>query len=146
MKIREFHEDDRQVLRQLYLSSRTETFSWLDTSAYTLSDFDTATAGEYILVAEEEGLPVGFIAAWKSESFIHHLYVDSGHHKKGIGKALLNAVAGVLDQPVRLKCLVENKNALAFYKSMGWQFEMAGSDVTGRYYLLRNDILNPGIL
>lgn len=139
MKIREFNENDRQVLRQIYLKGRIETFHWVDTSAYTLNDFDTETEGEYILVAEEGNTLLGFIAVWKIESFIHHLYVDSLHHKKGVGKALLDAVINILDQPVRLKCLVNNKNAISFYKSQGWKFEMTGTDDTmGKYNLLKN--------
>lgn len=139
MKIREFNENDRQELRRIYLKDRIETFHWVDTSAYTLNDFDTETAGEYILVAEEGNTLLGFIAVWKMESFIHHLYVDSCHHKKGIGKALLNAAVGILDQPVRLKCLINNKNAISFYKSQGWKFEMTGTDDTmGKYNLLKN--------
>lgn len=139
MEIREFNEKDRQVLHQIYLKGRIETFDWVDTSAYALNDFDTETAGEYILVAEEENTLIGFIAVWKEESFIHHLYVDSSRHKKGIGKALLKAVTGVLDQPVRLKCLINNKNAVSFYKSQGWKFEMTGvDDIMGKYNLLKN--------
>lgn len=139
MKIREFKENDRQTLREIYLKGRIETFLWVDTSAYTLYDFDTETAGEYILVAEEEDKVTGFIAVWKMESFIHHLYVDSDHHKKGTGKALLNAAVNVMDQPVRLKCLINNEKAVSFYKSQGWKFEMVGTDDTmGKYYLLKN--------
>jgi hypothetical protein len=62
LKIRNFNEDDRQVLRRIFLSSRKETFSWLDTSAYTHEDFDEATAKESIMIAEEEGVVMGFIA------------------------------------------------------------------------------------
>ncbi|SEA77214.1 hypothetical protein SAMN05443550_105140 [Pedobacter hartonius] len=51
---------------------------------------------------------------------------------------LLDAAVQTLEQPVRLKCLIKNKNATAFYKSQGWKFEMTGTDVTGRYYLLKN--------
>jgi GNAT superfamily N-acetyltransferase len=139
LRIREFKENDRQALQEIYLKGRIETFLWVDTSAYTLHDFDTETAGEYILVAEKEDKVTGFIAVWKMESFIHHLYVDSDHQKKGTGKALLNAVVNILDQPVRLKCVINNKKAVSFYKSQGWKFEMIGTDdIMGKYYLLKN--------
>jgi GNAT superfamily N-acetyltransferase len=138
LKIRNFNEDDRQVLRRIFLSSRKETFSWLDTSAYTHEDFDEATAKESIMIAEEEGVVMGFIAFLREGSFIHHLYIDPDHLKKGAGKALLNAAVHTLEQPVRLKCLIKNKNAVAFYKAQHWKFEMAGTDAAGRYYLLKN--------
>jgi GNAT superfamily N-acetyltransferase len=138
MYIRDFTENDRLALARIFLKVRVNTFYWLETESYQLEDFDAATAGEYILVAIVNEEPVGFIAAWKKDSFIHHLYVDHNHHQKGIGKALLAAAVKVLQQPVRLKCLSENKKALSFYKSQGWQFEMMGFDLIGKYYLLRN--------
>jgi len=138
LKIRDFEENDRQGLRQLYLTCREQTFSWLDTSTYLPEDFDAHTKGEHILVAAQDGMLVGFAAVYLSESFIHHLYIRADYHKKGIGKKLLNAAVKMLIQPVRLKCLVRNKNAISFYKSCGWKFEMSGLDETERYYLLIN--------
>lgn len=138
MYIREFIENDRHALAQIYLDGRMAAFPWLDTDQYLLEDFDAATSGEYILVALEDELPLGFIAVWEKDSFIHHLYVVPAQHKKGIGKALLTAAVNRLQKPVRLKCLVENKNAISFYKAQGWKFEMMGFDVAGKYYLLRN--------
>ncbi|WP_158796832.1 GNAT family N-acetyltransferase [Pedobacter sp. L105] len=138
MNIRPFKEEDRKVMQKIYLNGRIATFNWVDISSYTLEDFDAATAGEQILVAEDQSILAGFIAFYPQESFIHHLYVDAHYHKKGIGKALLNAAVVMLHQPVRLKCLVKNKSAVTFYKSQGWKFEMTGDDVMGRYYLLVN--------
>jgi len=138
MKIREFKEEDRNTIAQIYLKGRIETFNWSDTSIYTLEDFDTATIGECILVAEVGVILTGFIAFYKAESFIHHLYVSSDHHNKGIGKALLLAAVGNLDQPVRLKCLIRNEKSVSFYKSQGWKFEMMGIDLLGKYCVLVN--------
>ena len=138
LKIRDVEKNDRHELQQLYLTCLKQTFTWLDTSTYHLEDFDTHTKGEHILVAEHDGVLVGFVAVYLSESFIHHLYIRADYHKKGIGKQLLNAAVKILVQPVRLKCLVRNKNAISFYKSCGWKFEMSGLDETGRYYLLIN--------
>lgn len=138
LKIKDFEENHRYGLRELYLICRKQTFSWLDTSSYQSEDFDAHTRDEHILVAEQDGVLVGFVSVYLSESFIHHLYIRADHQKKGIGKELLNAAVKMLVQPVRLKCLVRNKNAISFYKSCGWKFEMSGLDETGRYYLLIN--------
>jgi len=61
IKIRAFIEDDRPVLRRIYLSSRKKTFYWLDTAAYRPEDFDEATVEEEIVVAEEEREVIGVL-------------------------------------------------------------------------------------
>jgi|GEM_PF-4067713 hypothetical protein len=54
IKIREFTEMDRPELQHIYLRSRQQTFYWLNTALFVLTDFDKDTAGEEILVAEDE--------------------------------------------------------------------------------------------
>lgn len=138
MEIRVFKETDRSILREIYFKSRKETFTWADSSGWNLNDFDNAIIEEEVLVAYNGDILLGFIAFLKAESFIHHLYIDANHKKKGVGKALLTTAVGQMQNPVRLKCLIKNKPAVLFYKKQGWKFEMTGKDAMGSYYLLKN--------
>ena len=62
LEIREFVETDRPELQQIYLRSRQQTFYWLNTSLFELTDFDKDTVGEEIWVADDGGTLKGFIA------------------------------------------------------------------------------------
>ena len=50
-QIEEMQPAYRSDLQTLYLQSRIHVFTWLDTSGYSLYDFDLATLNETILVA-----------------------------------------------------------------------------------------------
>lgn len=76
MQIRPYQETDRPFLRTLYLASRKAAFGWRDTSNYQLEDFDGATLGEAIWVAEDGGTLLGFVSVYREDNFIHNLYVD----------------------------------------------------------------------
>ena len=136
LEIREFVETDRPELQQIYLRSRQQTFYWLNTSLFELTDFDKDTVGEEIWVADDGGTLKGFIALWGADNFIHHLYVHPQFLNKGIGKMLLTKVIEKATKPIALKCMVNNKNALAFYKSQGWRYKSEGLNEGGQYYLL----------
>ncbi|CAH0539545.1 hypothetical protein [Vibrio marisflavi] len=79
MKIKEYNGDLLNAVSELYLNGRTSTFSWLDTSGYSLADFELDTEGERILVALVGEHVVGFISIWEPENFVHHLYVSDEH-------------------------------------------------------------------
>lgn len=117
--IREAHPDDLTALRELFLQVRRNTYAWLNTSGYLLTDFDEETADEYILVAMDENRMIGFISIWLKENFIHHLYVDSRYQDKSVGSELLKTAIGIVNAPVRLKCLELNANAISFYRRKG---------------------------
>ncbi|PKK38433.1 hypothetical protein BWI96_01270 [Siphonobacter sp. SORGH_AS_0500] len=127
------HTDD---LRQIYLKSRQQTFTWLDTANYALDDFDQATVDEVILVAVCEGQSIGFISWYAPANFVHHLFIDSAYTNRGIGKELLSHCLARMGRPAQLKCLEQNVNALAFYQSQGWQIQEQGESEEGSYFLL----------
>ena len=136
MQIREFREGDAEDLRKIYLQSRATTFVWLDTSKFALTDFDKDTLGEQILVATKGNQILGFVAIWRPESFVHHLYVSPQFCGKGVGATLLNAVKERYTQ-FSLKCMTENVQAVNFYHSQGLIVEEEASDDFGEYYLMR---------
>ncbi|GAB3897639.1 GNAT family N-acetyltransferase [Spirosoma agri] len=123
-------------LRQLYLESRIQTFTWLDASTFKRDDFDSATAEEKLLVAITDGKPIGFISWWLPDNFIHHLYVDPRFLHQGVGTALLRQCLANIGRPARLKCLQQNTNALAFYLAQGWRINEEGTSAEGAFCLM----------
>lgn len=136
LTISENKPEDTAALRQLYLTVRQATFTWMETTHYAPEDFDKATAGELILVARVKDTVAGFISMWLPDHFIHHLYVDTLYQRKKIGAALLDAAIQYMHYPVRLKCLVKNHNALRFYTSKGFAEREKGDSPEGAYVLL----------
>ncbi len=80
--------------------------------------------------------PEGFISVWKSEAFIHHLYVRPISRRKGVGKLLLKSLGALLPKPWRLKCLRANDGALSFYFSQGWKEVSSGDGDEGPFAIL----------
>lgn len=138
-QIEEFDVMHTEDLRRIFLEARLATFFWLDPANLELSDFDKTTEGERILVATNNRTPVGFIACWEADNFIHSLFVDPEFTGKGVGKLLLNACLAKIGRPATLKCIKENTKALRFYFAQGWVKKARGRSSEGTYYLLSYD-------
>ena len=134
--IRECIETDYPALRVIYLLSRKETFNWVDPLSFYPDDFDKHTEGEKILVAESQNKIAGFVSVWMPDNFIHHLYLHPEYTNRGIGKMLLAAAIEIANKPLTLKCLINNRYALKFYKKQGWRHLSDGISEDGAYYLL----------
>ncbi len=137
MKIRRADEKDMPELVQVYLEGYKglEEYSYThpdDVQAYLNWLFRRDVAG--IWVAEEDGKIVGFLAGdgnWFSKregkvvGAIHELVVLPEYRNKGIGKALVQKALEYfksrgLDR-AELWVGDENKQALEFYKSLGFE-------------------------
>lgn len=134
--IRKFSKTDIEELSKLYLCVRRDTFSWMDTDAFTIADFVKDTRDEDIWVAEIEGAIAGFISVWLPDSFVHHLYIYKRYQSKGIGRALLKEAEKNAAAPLTLKCLARNVDAFKFYLNLGWQIKAKEVNETGDYYLM----------
>ena len=135
MEIVQFDEADRTALSTLYDEVRLRTFTWVEQSKLAPGTFDHDTRGEYILVAKVGGIVAGFVAIWKPDSFIHHLYVLPGFQDRGVGKRLIEAgVEQCRTQPT-LKCFEANLRAIAFYTKNGWTEKGRGVAPEGNYIL-----------
>lgn len=134
--IREATTEDLAQLRGIYYRARKLDFHWVDPSSIKISDFDQATEGEFILAAFINNQAAGFLSIWEPDNFIHNLFVDPNCRHIGIGRALIKEALSRCKGPMTLKCVKENRNALSFYSSMGWQIvkEETGSEIP--YYLL----------
>lgn len=135
--IRPPEEKDIPALRDLYLETRKSTFEWLHSETMALQDFDRDTQGERILCAYLKEKPVGFLSYWEADRFIHCLYIHPSFQKRGIGRQLLMQAVLQFGTPLTLKCLKQNRSALHFYHSLGWQIAGQGICEDGPWYLLQ---------
>ncbi|AUI88032.1 GNAT family N-acetyltransferase [Vibrio azureus] len=136
MEIKAYNRGMLAELSELYLTTRTTAFNWLDTSDYQLSDFEKDTDGECIWVAFSENKIVGFISIWEPDCFIHHLYVAKSYQGKNVGKKLLQK-AKSLYPTLSLKCMTKNKQAIDFYQKNDFISVSKNSDSLGCYYLMK---------
>ncbi|MCF0054342.1 GNAT family N-acetyltransferase [Dyadobacter sp. CY356] len=134
--VRDYNPEDRESLRHIYLESRKLAFPWLDADTLKLEDFDAAIQEEEVLVALSDHEPIGFIAWWLPDNFIHSLFIHPDFIGHGVGKSLLKACLARTGRPATLKCLQANKNALKFYASQGWEIISDGESPDGDFYLL----------
>lgn len=139
MRIRKSKEIDIPQLEKLFLITRQNTFDWENPAKFKLTDYGSATEGETVFVAEESnGEIIGFISVWEKDvhPFIHHLFVAPHHQRKGIGNLLIRTLFDWLPRPYRLKCVLKNQNAIAFYIRNNWHEVDRGVGEDGEYVLL----------
>lgn len=133
--IRPPRAEDQDMLAEIYLSVRRDTFVWVDPGNFHREDYAAHTAGERIFVCEDAttGRIAGFLALWAEGDFIHMLYVLPEFQGKGAGTALLMALPGWPARKYRLKCLVRNLKAKDFYLSRGFRVTGKGTSTEGDY-------------
>lgn len=136
MSVREFRKEDINSLRNIYLETRKQAFSWLNGGSLELKDFDRDTEGERIWVYEMPKGIAGFVSVWEPDNFIHHLFVLPEFYKQGYGSQLLDACMLNINKPIRLKCVSQNIHALEFYRSKGWRTISKGVSADGEYQLM----------
>jgi ribosomal protein S18 acetylase RimI-like enzyme len=128
IEIRSFKDGDVLALSNIYLNSRIATFHWIPKDLFKLDDFVKDTEGERVFVAELAGEVAGFISLWMADNFVHHLFVRTDFFGRGIGERLLTEGLKAISRPARLKCVVRNAKACAFYEKRGWKIESTASD------------------
>jgi GNAT superfamily N-acetyltransferase len=138
-EIVEYNPEHTEKLRRIYLDSRISAFPWLDPVSLKLEDLDETIREEEVLVALHERTPIGFIAWWPPDNFIHSLFIDPEFTGKGVGRFLLQTCLQRTGRPATLKCLKANQKALDFYKSQHWKIISDGESDDGSYCLLGFD-------
>ena len=122
--IRQYRKADREALAALFYQIQQEEFPWVDGDTLSLQDFERATEGERIFVAELDGVPAGFCSVWEPDSFVHNLFVAKGCRRAGVGSALLGAVEELARRcgckRLWLVTTNDNTHALAFYQRRGF--------------------------
>lgn len=145
MKIRKAKESDIHQLEKIFLVVRQQTFTWDNPNKFKLEDYKNATDGETVFVAEEDGRIVGFISVWERDAhpFIHHLFISADHQRKGIGTLLIKSLFAWLPRPYRLKCVLKNQGAIAFYLKNHWLEIDRGIGEDGEYVLFELPVSRP---
>lgn len=133
--ITESNSTDIFALSALFFQERVNTFTWLAPSLFSEDDFEQETEGEYVFVAKEDNKVVGFITVCEEDNFIHHLFIDEKYQNQGIGTALIKAVIDKFGFPLKLKCLCNNTQAIAFYQRKGFEEKGKGANLHGTYIL-----------
>lgn len=137
MRVRDFAAADADACaRILTVAGGVVAAGW---PPIDILEFHRVTEAEAILVAELADRVVGFVTCYRPDRFVHHLYVDPAHWRRGIGRALLAAALGRLDGPAKLKCRQADLDARAFYRSQGWVEHPGGRDDRGPWLWLREN-------
>ena len=110
----------------LYVRVLRETFTWQPPERHHREDFFRAARDEEVYVAVEDGKILGLAAIYRPQNFLHSLYVDV--RGRGVGKALLDHVSGLLDGPLSLKVQAPNHKAQHFYAREGFTCVERGRD------------------
>ncbi|MBL8691989.1 MAG: GNAT family N-acetyltransferase [Rhodospirillaceae bacterium] len=100
----------------------------LHTDAEDLAFFSRLFASKPTIVAETAGVPVGFAVV--HDGWLEHLWVDPGHHRRGIGRTLLAWARAEAAGDLRLYVFTHNVRAIAFYRAHG-AVQIADSDGQG---------------
>ena len=118
---------------------------WLRAGAEPDTDFVHNSSCETVHVCSaDDGVVRGFIAVYEPGSFVHHLYVDAAFQGQGVGRAILAAVVDSQpDKPWRLKCVLVNTRARAFYAKTGWRETETAMGSQGLYVVLRKYAARP---
>lgn len=74
-----------------------------------------------IVLAKENTHLLGFIATSKGDpGCISALFVDEQHRRQGIAKELVRQIKEMIPGKARVNTVVNNKEAIAFYQSLGF--------------------------
>ncbi|HYG91701.1 MAG TPA: GNAT family N-acetyltransferase [Azospirillum sp.] len=105
---------------QIFLDGRRHAFPWQPADRFGLDDYYDCVEDELVIVAEVDGLVVGFVSIDQPERFIHTLFIDPVWQHRGIGTALLHEALDHLSGTAQLTCAARNAAARAFYEHNGW--------------------------
>jgi ribosomal protein S18 acetylase RimI-like enzyme len=114
-------------------------FVWDPKTAYGLAAFKRSIAGEEMILAWAGSAIVGLISVYRSENFVHNLYVDLPWQGCGIGRLLLDTALAAMDGAVRLKCEIANLPARRFYEGLGWREVARSGSRPGDWILYMSD-------
>ncbi len=113
--------EDRPACEQIYASVRELVHPGQPSTTLSSRDFEAATRGEDLWIAQSGASIRGWVAIYRPARFIHHLYVDPDHLRQGVGRALLSLALARCGGRAELKCDEANRRAQAFYLALGWR-------------------------
>jgi ribosomal protein S18 acetylase RimI-like enzyme len=143
MKIREATIKDFEKLKDIKLESKKDEMKYSDSLKPLSKTIDIyfeyfkeelRKKNSAVFIAEDKK-PIGIIivtyfiplriSKFARKGYVSNLYVQKNHRKKGIGKKLLDTSLKWLKknkvQYISLEIHLENKNALKFYRKLGFK-------------------------
>ena len=127
--LRPARQDDVPALIRICLGARTSAgIPNLHTDAENRWFFGKLVGTRKIMVAERDGMPVGFAVV--QDGWLEHLWIDPPHHRRGIGSKLLAWARAEAPGDLRLYVFTHNARAIAFYKAHG-AVQIAATDGDG---------------
>ena len=138
-QIRDYAASDLEQVAEVYNLSRAP-LDCFSTDEVTAAQFAPLIRGEDLQVAMSGEFILGFVAVWRPETFIHHLYILPAHQREGIARALIQSCVQRYGYPLSLKSLRANAQACAFYEKNDWMALETGTGPDGpyNYYWLRD--------
>ena len=114
----------------LYERSGTAAFTWRSPGYFQADDFKRFAEEEDVFLARAGEALVGILSLFRSDNFVHCLYVDPDAQGLGVGRALVAHVRRETGKPLTLKLDTPNVKAIAFYEATGWR-RMTGPEDFG---------------
>ncbi|MBI1185910.1 MAG: GNAT family N-acetyltransferase [Alphaproteobacteria bacterium] len=136
MHIRDLTHDDEEACALIFARAWAHAFPQ-HARVIDSETFVRETDGEFVIVAEQDDVVLGFAAVYRPDDFLHHLYVDPAVHAMGVGRALIDAARDRTDGRLRLRCQATNAGALGFYRHLGFREHERGADEYGDWVGLR---------
>ncbi|MDE5439209.1 GNAT family N-acetyltransferase [Elizabethkingia meningoseptica] len=98
-----------------------------------ISDFRKELKNEIVYEAFVNDKLIAFMSLWEPDNFIHHLYILPEYQGRQIGQQMINFLAGRYGEPLGLKCLTQNIQAVNFYKKNNFYEKYRGTSENGEY-------------
>ena len=136
IEIKPATDADRAALAEIYLVDRQQEFPWVTDPK--LQDFDYDSRGAFVLVAWVDGQRAGFCSLYRLANFSHLLFVAPDFRHLKVGERLLTEMRQYATEPLTLKCVMANENALRFYAKVVFQIVKADADALPPNYTLRD--------
>ncbi|WP_093522251.1 GNAT family N-acetyltransferase [Pseudovibrio ascidiaceicola] len=138
LQILPYTSDDHDMLAALYESVASRTFAYDYTRHVSASQFQSLVEGEDVWVLTLAGERVGFIGYYTPEHFLHSLYIDYSHHKRGFGRQALQFLLETYGCRHELKVDRINQAAMTFYSALGYEDITAPAEVHQTWQRLRS--------
>jgi len=136
LTVRQLEQSDAPAVERLYERAVARAV-WLPAGVKGNPNFARSSQGEAVFVCHDpEGRLVGVLSVYVPDSFIQHVYVDPEFERQGVGTVLLSSLETWLPLPWRLKCVIANASARAFYATHGWIEVGSGNSDQGPFVLL----------
>ena len=121
---------DIEAAADIYVRSGTAAFTWRPKGHFNAADFKRFAAEEDVWLALLGDAIVGFLSLFRTENFIHCLYVDPDAQGLGVGRSLVAHLRRETRRALTLKLDTPNERAIAFYEKTGW-IRLRGADDAG---------------